>query len=389
MVKSNIQVGGGKGEVDLARSLMDEFCQATGLTGSAAPRRYLWTDACAVCNLLGLARDTRDNHYMDLARTLVDHVHYILGRHREDDPRHGWISGLSEAEGRQHPTAGGLRIGKPLNERSPNAPFDSQLEWERDGQYFHYLTKWMRALHRMAQETQENRYVRWAIELAIAAHKGFVRPVSPGGTRRLFWKMSIDLTRPLVASTGQHDPLDGVISYRQLQTLPASSEFPDGDLATAIAEWNQMCTQAYWATDDLLGIGGLLDDAARLVQLVYEHHWNQRELLFKVLVAAEKSLAALGRTQFLSRSAEQRLAFRELGLSIGLAGLFRAHPWAANDPEVASICQRLLEYVPLRDSIQGFWVQPTTRQARVWLEHADINNVMLATSLCPVSYLQL
>ncbi|MCF8126715.1 MAG: hypothetical protein K9J51_10890 [Desulfotignum sp.] len=58
---------------------------------------------------------------------------------REDDPRTGGISGLDEKKGKQHPTRGGLRIGKPLNERRSDEPFDQNLEWDRDGQYYHYL----------------------------------------------------------------------------------------------------------------------------------------------------------------------------------------------------------------------------------------------------------
>lgn len=33
----------------------------------------------------------------------------------------------------------------------------------------------------------------------------------------MYWKMSIDLSSPLVPSMGQHDPLDGLITYLQLQ----------------------------------------------------------------------------------------------------------------------------------------------------------------------------
>lgn len=98
-----------------ARDLMDRFLRDTGVTSDASPRRYLWTDAFAVCNLLGLGEP-------DLARRLVSQVHETLGRHRDDDPRDGWISGLDEEEGRRHPTAGGLRIGKKLPERGPNEP---------------------------------------------------------------------------------------------------------------------------------------------------------------------------------------------------------------------------------------------------------------------------
>ena len=60
---------------------------------------------------------------------MLDQVHYILGRHRQDDARSGWISGLPEDEGRRHPTAGGLRIGKRINERGPADPFNQRLDW--------------------------------------------------------------------------------------------------------------------------------------------------------------------------------------------------------------------------------------------------------------------
>ncbi len=42
--------------VRAAEDLMDGFARATGLVGDAPPRRYLWTDAFAVGNFLGLHR---------------------------------------------------------------------------------------------------------------------------------------------------------------------------------------------------------------------------------------------------------------------------------------------------------------------------------------------
>jgi hypothetical protein len=46
-----------------ARDIMLEFAQRTGLVDAAtAPRRYLWTDAYAVCNFLSLHRATSDGH---------------------------------------------------------------------------------------------------------------------------------------------------------------------------------------------------------------------------------------------------------------------------------------------------------------------------------------
>ncbi len=127
----------------MIETLMVEFAERTGLTSESEPQRYLWTDAFAVCNFLELSRQSGDGRFQDLALQLVDQVHHVLGRHRPDDSRRGWISGLEGERGGEHPTIGGLRIGKPLQERKPDEPPDERLEWEQDGQYFHYLTKWI------------------------------------------------------------------------------------------------------------------------------------------------------------------------------------------------------------------------------------------------------
>ncbi len=133
-----------------APELMERYAERTGLTDDRLQRRYLWTDAFAVCNFLGLGQ-------IDRALALIDRVHHVLGRHRTDDPRNGWLSGLPDAEGEAHPTLGGLRIGKPLHERAASEAADDSLEWDRDGQYFHYLTKWMHALDQAARTTRDAR----------------------------------------------------------------------------------------------------------------------------------------------------------------------------------------------------------------------------------------
>src|SRR6185369_1719032 len=92
--------------------LMSEFGDRTGLTSGRRPQRYLWTDAFAVCNLLGLGPAMGHDGHVDLALQLIDQVHHVLGRYREDDSRRGWLSGDSDEEGEAHPTRGGLRIGK-------------------------------------------------------------------------------------------------------------------------------------------------------------------------------------------------------------------------------------------------------------------------------------
>ena len=270
------------------RGLMAEFAARTGLDPPhTRPRRYLWTDAYAVCNYLELSRRTGNGVYRDLALRLVDQVHHTLGRHREDDSRTGWISGLPEEEGEAHPTRGGLRIGKPLPERRLGEPFDERLEWDRDGQYYHYLTKWMHALNRVSRATGDPAYTRWAVELAQAAHAAFTDTL-PSGGRRMYWKMSIDLARPLVPAMGQHDPLDGFVTYSELNASAGGI-----DLSIEIADMAGICRGGSLVTDDPLGIGGLLFDAGRIAHLAGQVRSMSDDLLASVLDAALAGLAAL------------------------------------------------------------------------------------------------
>ena len=166
------------GDLELSKSIMLEFASNTGLEPAAVtPRRYLWTDGFAVCNFLELYGQTKDVKFLDLALALADQVHHTLGKHRVDDlqKRHGWISGLSEEEGELHPTQGGLRIGKKLPERLAMEPFDDDAEWDKDGQYYHYLTKWMQALSKLHVVTTDRKYLDFGAELVGGIHTGFCR----------------------------------------------------------------------------------------------------------------------------------------------------------------------------------------------------------------------
>ena len=72
--------------LSMLRQLMLEFAGQTGLSPQGKPlRRYLWTDAFAVCNFLELYRRTGDDSFKSLALLLVNQVHEQLGRHREDE----------------------------------------------------------------------------------------------------------------------------------------------------------------------------------------------------------------------------------------------------------------------------------------------------------------
>jgi len=385
--------------ISIVQGIMTEFAALTGLSpAEEVPRRYLWTDAFAVCNFLELFRQTGDEKHKDLALRLVDQVHHTLGRHRGDDPRTGWISGLDEREGRMHPTKGGLRIGKKMNERGPGDPFDESLEWDRDGQYYHYLTKWMHALNRVSRVTGDLTYNQWAIELAKTAHARFTYVPRSGGQKRMYWKMSIDLSYPLVRSMGQHDPLDGFITYSQLQvTASGDTEKPTPrDLKAEISDMAAICEGQSWATDDPLGLGGLLADALRVAQLIMKENLEQADLLETILDSSQLGLQSYARRNPLNLPADYRLAFRELGLSIGLhavkklKGLTKEKQGIFRKKEsLLSRIESLMLYEPLGETLETFWLEPKSSQAETWTAHRDINMVMLATSLAPDGYLAL
>jgi len=381
------------------QTIMTDFARRTCLSGGdCRPVRYLWTDAFAVCNFISLFRKTGEPYFKEEAVLLVDQVHHILGRHRDDDERSGWISGLDEKEGEKHPTIGGLRIGKKQNERKKDEPYDERAEWEQDGQYYHYLTKWMHALDLTSELTGDRRYRRWALELARTAYEKFSYD-TPANSKRMYWKMSIDLSYPLVPSMGQHDALDGYITCLELDySASKERDLPEElHLERALSGLRLMAQSINWESDDPLGIGGLLADASILAQLIVESQKaGLSDFLFKMLYNALKGIKAFMQTETLRYPAQYRLAFREFGLSIGLHGiakiekLISQHTGYFEEPaKLQALLQELKAYHPLCDYIEKFWMEGENQKSPTWREHLDINSVMLATSLDPDGYLHL
>jgi hypothetical protein len=370
--------------VDAATALMAAFARRTGIGAVGPGRRYLWTDAFAVCNYLSLARSTGSSLHEGTARRLIGLVHCSLGRHRADDERRGWLSGLDDLEGEEHPTRGGLRIGKPLPERRADEPFDERREWDRDGQYFHYLTKWMHALDQAARVGACPLYNLWARELAQRAYAGFVVRPEGGARPRMAWKMSIDLTRPLVPSMGQHDPLDGLVTCAQLRAtaraLGDAAQVPTLDVE--LAGLRSMSVPRDWATLDPLGLGGILVDAARVAQL--PELAAEPSLLGTLLELARDGLHGWLLSHELRRSPERRLAFRELGLAIGLRAVERIAAEADRlDSNGREALRWLGEARGLGAALEAYWLDPGHRQSNAWRGHEDINDVMLASALLP------
>jgi hypothetical protein len=285
-----------------------------------------------------------------------------------------------------------------MSERAPGESYEDRLEWERDGQYYHYLTKWMHALDRVSSVTGNAVYNRWAVELAKTAHAKFVYTPSYGGEKRMYWKMSIDLSYPQVTSMGHHDPLDGLVTYSQLQAPSTKNEQKAHHLHLTgeIVDMLAICKGKNWATDDPLGIGGLLADAYKTALMTVSHAFKHPGLPSDLLKSSRLGLDSYVRTTALKLSADYRLAFRELGLSIGLRAVERLKVLAEKEPvlfdeipELNTAIESLMRYIPLIEKIEGFWLEPAHREAESWKEHLDINMVMLATSLSPDGYLSL
>ena len=76
------------------RETMRGFARRTGLDPPLSrSTRYLWTDALAVFNFLGVFVEEKDDEALRLALQLVDETQRGLGRHRPDATRRGRSSG--------------------------------------------------------------------------------------------------------------------------------------------------------------------------------------------------------------------------------------------------------------------------------------------------------
>jgi len=144
--------------------------------------RYLWTDAHGVCNYISLYKATNDPIYIEKTENLINSVYTVLGRPK------------------------GIRIGQ---------------EPDRDGQYFHYLTKWIFALTQFSKIKQE--YHQKAVDLVKTIHPKFYIK-----NKGIYWKMLEDLSGPYPGyGYGGLDYYDGYCVYKLLDPVALSSEIND------------------------------------------------------------------------------------------------------------------------------------------------------------------
>lgn len=310
-------------------------------------RRYLWTDAFGVCNFITLFKESGGNPlFLDMADALISDVHDTLGRHRD------WRNRLDSAT-QDHPLRGGLRIGKQSEED----------EEDGDGQYFHYLTKWMFALNRMSIARGNEYYNDHAIELAKAVHGRFVydkRKERP----RMYWKMNINLTKPLVRSEGNLDPFDGYMTYRVLAHHCTQSP---NVLEEEIDDMRRMVEAKFklYTSRDPLDLGEALwichwfvDEESR--ESLGKEDWAVR--VSKVSLQALERLYAAG---YFTQPSEYRLAFREFGTTLGV--------------QVNKLA-RLDAWMPRVKEIHAHWSDKLFRRDK------DITPVMYCSSLIPGSF---
>ncbi|PSN60851.1 hypothetical protein BS50DRAFT_448707, partial [Corynespora cassiicola Philippines] len=250
--------------------------------------RYLWTDAFGVLNFLTLHQLTSQPLYLSHAKALVTAVHSTLGRTRD-------LSSYLPRASPSNPLAGGLRIGK-----------DEATGPDGDGQYHHYLTMWMFVLNRLSIESGEKEYNDQAIALAKAIHPHFV--YNRKSTRpRMYWKMTMDLEKPLVRSEGNLDPVDGLVVYRLLQqTDGGDSEV----LAEEIDDYHRI-VQAKWQ-------GYSSSDPLDLGMTLWTAHWSQDTWAIGLVDRAEHAIEDLWQSAHFMRATTRRLAFRDFGLAMGI-----------------------------------------------------------------------
>lgn len=368
-------------DINTARLLTDQFLSRTGIknSGGNLKRRYLWTDAIAVQACFALSHLLENPNYKEYAMILIEQVHLTLGRYRNDEPREGWISGLSEEEGKDHPTAGGLRIGKELPERSGDEPFNQHLEWDRDGQYFHYLTRWFHALLQAYAETGKRKFAVWASEL-IGAGQKFIQ--KENGNIRMFWKMNTDLSSPAVKSMGAHDPLEGLICV-----LTAMNTVPDShpELVQMEKDLRTICRGMDWFTNDPLGIGGLLFNTVQTSELDLKGTDLPPGIRPESLYIDSLSGLKVWSEHIFDphQPPEARLAFRECGLSLGFRVL-NGMKDRYQKPDIDF--SELDDYLPLIKQIDYSWTKPSSQRTSTWTDHIDINTVTLASTLLAEHY---
>lgn len=272
---------------------------------------YLWTDAFGVMNMISLWKTTHDDRFLTSAKRLVYSVHDTLGYTRDGQYR------LPRATD-DNPVGGGLRIGK-VDEAGPDG----------DGQYHHYLTLWMFALNRLSKASEDMAFNDLGISLARAIHPHFLVDRGSGGRPRMVWKISMDMTRPLVSSQGNLDAITGYVVYRLLQVTSGTPNC----LASEIADYKQIMDShgpprvssdtldlgmGLWIAQWDAGIHGWADTLVQECNKSLSESHPTQHLSRVIDCNLHKTAHVLNQQRYTYASLKHRLAFREFGALLGI-----------------------------------------------------------------------
>jgi len=104
---------------------------------------------------------------------------------------------------------------------------------------------------------------------------------------------------------------------------------------------------------------------------------HYQDLLKTVLDSALFGMESFTKNNQLKFPADYRLAFRELGLSIGLKSVKLLMGCIKENPDlfgwrVQQQVESLMNYEPLADTIERFWIDDKNRKFGSWIEHQEI-----------------
>ncbi|CEM34200.1 unnamed protein product [Vitrella brassicaformis CCMP3155] len=339
-----------------------------GPTSQGSQRRYLWTDAFAVCNYVSLAHRAGQEGdgqlramYLTMAARLIDTVHASLGTPRSEEypmipSEHNSPSGFK-----------GLRIGKVDPNTDPGM--------RADGMYWHYVDKWLFALLRMYNESDDAKYLNAAVSIVKDIHESFVakwrgKPVG------LYWKLGVDLkTIPGAEHTAANDDALSAYIVYALIDHHYSKAIPDHQhpLKREIDELREILKDypmPMRVSPDPLGVGLKLWKSQWLTEKEDTRHPHQ---------SAGDTIGQLflkGGRQIIERATDpidEPLPFRLYGLLMGMRVAWRS------DEEKRPRFSRGLHL----DSVLSHWEKKETGSVASSSrnEHSCINRVMFVSAM--------
>lgn len=313
-----------------------------GLCADGNQRRYLWTDAFGVLAYTSLAqyyesqgRLDEAQQYKHAADTLIQVVHKCLGSPRSKKRDDLMTKDTSSPTGHV-----GLRIGKVHSRKV------TDYGMSYDGQYWHYVDKWLLALARSGHVTEGILIAKSCFPYFFDYGNGNI-PGWGGGIR---WKLNVDASAPpsLERARASDDALVALIVFSILQAHRdvASDESLEDEIKLL-----RVALQGYRprVTDDPLGWG-----LEAMCDQYLQGHPRQ---------AALKSLASSA-----LHPSHLSLPFRLYGAMIG-----------------ARIAGESVAPQDAVDQLVQLSLKHEARAAAIGVEeHSSINRVMLAMCmLCP------